>query len=327
MSDKKISALTAATTPLAGTEVLPIVQSGVTKKVATLDVTGGVYIGKGAGNIASNTVVGNLAGAAITTASNSVAIGNATSALLTTGIQNTAVGDQALYSNVTGNYNAAFGRATLVLCTGSQNSGFGWNAGVSLTSGANNAFWGHNAQPSAASVSNEYTYGDANVTKHRFVGGDIVIGTSGKGIDFSADGQAAGMTSELLDDYEEGTWTPTIAFSGGSVDTTYYAQTGKYTKIGNTVVVEGRMYINSKGSSTGDFEFRGFPFTANDYSALSLSIGSSITYTGMIFALINIGEARVSVQQMTESGVTTNLTQANINSPLIVFTCTYTTNA
>ena len=150
--------------------------------------------------------------------------------------------------------------------------------------------------------------------------------SSGTGVAFPAT-QSASSDANTLDDYEEGTWTPTIAFSGGSVDTTYYAQTGKYTKIGNTVVVEGRMYINSKGSSTGDFEFRGFPFTANDYSALSLSIGSSITYTGMIFALINIGEARVSVQQMTESGVTTNLTQANINSPLIVFTCTYTTNA
>jgi hypothetical protein len=41
MADSKISALTAATTPLAGTEVLPIVQSGVTKKVAISDVTAG----------------------------------------------------------------------------------------------------------------------------------------------------------------------------------------------------------------------------------------------------------------------------------------------
>jgi len=39
MADKKISALTAATTPLAGTEVLPIVQSNVTVKVATNDLT------------------------------------------------------------------------------------------------------------------------------------------------------------------------------------------------------------------------------------------------------------------------------------------------
>jgi hypothetical protein len=41
MADTKISALTAATTPLAGTEVLPIVQSGVTKKVSAANVTAG----------------------------------------------------------------------------------------------------------------------------------------------------------------------------------------------------------------------------------------------------------------------------------------------
>ena len=41
MADKKISALTASTTPLAGTEVLPIVQSGATVKVAVSDLTAG----------------------------------------------------------------------------------------------------------------------------------------------------------------------------------------------------------------------------------------------------------------------------------------------
>ena len=41
MADKKISALTAASTPLAGTEVLPIVQSGATVKVAVSDLTAG----------------------------------------------------------------------------------------------------------------------------------------------------------------------------------------------------------------------------------------------------------------------------------------------
>ena len=41
MADKKISALTGASTPLAGTEVLPIVQSGATVKVAVSDLTAG----------------------------------------------------------------------------------------------------------------------------------------------------------------------------------------------------------------------------------------------------------------------------------------------
>lgn len=63
--------------------------------------------------------------------------------------------------------------------------------------------------------------------------GNLVIGTAGKGIDFSADGQSAGMTSELLDDYENGTWTPSFKRSGGS--TPLQTSVGTYTKIGNTV--------------------------------------------------------------------------------------------
>lgn len=61
--------------------------------------------------------------------------------------------------------------------------------------------------------------------------GNLVV-ASGHGIDFSADGNAAGMTSELLDDYEEGTWTPD--FDGMPSDLCSYAT---YTKIGRVVTV------------------------------------------------------------------------------------------
>ncbi len=63
------------------------------------------------------------------------------------------------------------------------------------------------------------------------VTGNLIIGTAGKGIDFSADGSAAGMTSELLDDYEEGTWTPVYTGSTGSIGATAYVSNGTYTKI------------------------------------------------------------------------------------------------
>ena len=48
--------------------------------------------------------------------------------------------------------------------------------------------------------------GDVNITT-----GNVVMSTSGKGIDFSATASGSGtMTSELLNDYEEGTWTPSV---------------------------------------------------------------------------------------------------------------------
>ena len=65
--------------------------------------------------------------------------------------------------------------------------------------------------------------------------GNLVIGTSGKGISFAATADSAGtMASELLDDYEEGTWTPKLAPSS-SYATIHENGIGRYTKIGNMV--------------------------------------------------------------------------------------------
>ena len=68
--------------------------------------------------------------------------------------------------------------------------------------------------------------------------GDLKISTSGHGIDFSATSDSTGTTqSEILDDYEEGTWTPTIAYSS-SGSATLSEALGFYTKIGRMVYVQ-----------------------------------------------------------------------------------------
>jgi len=106
--------------------------------------------------------------------------------------------------------------------------------------------------PSRLSVSN----GDIQA-----VDGNVIIGTSGKGIDFSATADASGMTSELLDDYETGTWTPVITFSAGSGTITYTTQQGTYTKIGNLVTIRGRLTTSSIASRTGSATLGGAPYT------------------------------------------------------------------
>jgi hypothetical protein len=221
MADVKISGLPASTTPLAGTEVLPIVQGGQTRQVSVANLTAaratsalsftstndsfisGLRVGKGAGAISGNTVVGSNALISNTTGGANTAVGDQALILNTTGGNNTAIGWIALYANSTGanntaiglnvlsssttaSANTAIGVRSLNATTASNNTAIGYQAGSTATTGSNNAFFGYNAQPSAITVSNEYTYGDANVTKHRFVGGDIVIGTSGKGIDFGS---------------------------------------------------------------------------------------------------------------------------------------------
>ena len=95
--------------------------------------------------------------------------------------------------------------------------------------------------------------------------GNLVIKTSGKGIDFSATGDGSGtMSSELLDDYEEGTWTPALTFGGGSTGITYGSRSGTYTKIGRQVTLNFMVELTSKGSSTGDAIVGGVPYAISD---------------------------------------------------------------
>jgi hypothetical protein len=89
--------------------------------------------------------------------------------------------------------------------------------------------------------------------------GNVIIGTAGKGIDFSAATHAAGMTSELLSDYEEGTWTATV--KGGTTDpTTPLTGTGYYTKIGRQVTVIFELNAGDTTGATGQIIVSGLPF-------------------------------------------------------------------
>ena len=109
------------------------------------------------------------------------------------------------------------------------------------------------------------------------INGNLVIGTAGKGIDFSADPSAPGMTSELLDDYEEGTWTPTYEASGAAFTSiTMDIAFAQYTKIGRQVTIIAQMKtdaINITGA-TGIVLIKGLPFAAGVPSAMAIGYAS-----------------------------------------------------
>lgn len=115
------------------------------------------------------------------------------------------------------------------------------------------------------------------------VDGNVVIGTAGKGVDFSASSHTAGMTSELLNDYEEGAWTPTIR--GSTTAGTYEIQTNgcTYTKIGRQVTLNVFIQMASvvTGGGVGDLQITGAPFSkganSNPVAAVYLALG---TYLG-----------------------------------------------
>jgi len=85
--------------------------------------------------------------------------------------------------------------------------------------------------------------------------GNATPTTSGAGITFPAT-QSASTDANTLDDYEEGTWTPTV---GGNA--TYSSRSGQYVKIGRIVTVFGQMTINSIGTGSAQ-AIGGLPFTS-----------------------------------------------------------------
>ena len=96
--------------------------------------------------------------------------------------------------------------------------------------------------------------------------GDIVF-ANGQGIDFSATSDGSGtVSSELLNDYEEGTWTPAFTYSTSTtgLSISYSTQVGYYTKIGNIVHYSCDVRITSftKGSASGNLQLEGFPFAS-----------------------------------------------------------------
>jgi hypothetical protein len=108
------------------------------------------------------------------------------------------------------------------------------------------------------------TAGGLGVAKKAYFGDNIVM-ASGKGIDFSAtsDGTGASSVAEILDDYETGTFTPSLV--GGTTAGTYVMDaartTGSYTKVGNTVHVRGVISVSSVTSAgTGAARIYGLPF-------------------------------------------------------------------
>jgi len=107
------------------------------------------------------------------------------------------------------------------------------------------------------------TAGDLKVTN------DIIMLNNGRGISFAADTEdevgAGSVGSELLHDYEEGTWTPD--HNGPSFSTAV----GTYTKIGNRVFCQFKVVAAGDGATSGDWS--GLPFTIRNSSTMGIGGG------------------------------------------------------
>jgi hypothetical protein len=249
MADTKISALTAVTTPVAGTSVLPIVQTGTTKKITITELTGTQVSAAGEVGIGGDTT-GVVAGVTVTSKFCVKNEGANPVAGFVHANDTTAVSGSNTF--------ACRSRGTLAVPTIVQNNDSLWNMYIAGNDGTDLALAaeirvevdgtpGSNDMPgrillrttpdgSQAPVDAVKIDSAQNVTVSA---GNLVIGTSGKGIDFSADPSLPGMTSQLLDDYEEGTWTPNQGAGLSVVGA--FSSSGTYTRVGRLVTVTGNV--------------------------------------------------------------------------------------
>ena len=123
--------------------------------------------------------------------------------------------------------------------------------------------------------------------------GDLIIGTAGHGIDFSAQTANAGMTNELLDHYEEGTWDPAFNTSNSNWSGGISAANGNYVRVGKLAYIFGRVSWSSTGG-TGNLQITNVPFAmehGSDYDAqISVGYRENIGYPRLHTSLSNTSD-------------------------------------
>ena len=278
MADKKISALTAATTPLAGTEVLPIVQGApaATVKVSVANLT---------------------AGRAVSTGALSVVAGNATL-------------DNGYFLN-----------GKLVA---------GTSVGMLRRNSSDKVAIDEDGYGVVMGFGGRYSFaGGGDFTTNI---GNIIFGAAAKGVNFTANTPAAGMTSQLLNWYEEGTWTPVYVAGTGTLGAiTYQNVQGRYVRIGRQVTVTGGFYTSAfaAGTGSGDLLVGGLPF-ANGGTVNPISVGDSRLFTtnNPTGGQVNLNATTVTLYyRTTANGGINNLQVSDASNGaaanLVYFTATY----
>ena len=265
-----------------------------------------------------NTAVGGLALNSNTTASSNTAVGYNALANATTGTQNTAIGAEA-GDELTTSPNNVFvgmragnsvstgdGRNVFVgfdagrdVSTGSYNVLVGKDSGYLITTGSKNtvigAYTGNNGGLDIRTANNHIVLsdGDGNPRAVWNNNGDMYQYATGSGIFLG--GTAAG---NKLDDYEEGTFTPSIDIEGGGTVSTSSSY-GSYTKIGQQVIVHfGYAVTGTTGASASNaLQFGSIPFAAKSGAVegypitIRLQSASSAVYAwyGRLYASLTTG--------------------------------------
>lgn len=213
------------------------------------------------------------------------------------GISNWGIGDWAVFNgsvwqrveggaDLNGVNLSVTGTTTLSGLTAS--TALALNASKNVVS-VTNTGTGNNVLATSPSIATPTLTGDVSMTT-----GNLVVGTSGKGIDFSATPGTG--TSELFSDYEEGTFNAQV--TDGTNNATMGALSCRYTKIGRQVFIHGNVGTTSVAGLSGTIYISGLPFAVGSFSAGSLGYASGFNIPAGYSVTLggNPGESRVYLQ-------------------------------
>jgi hypothetical protein len=344
MSNVKISALPAATTPLTGTELVPLVQSGVTSQVAVSNIktapagsnTQVQFNNAGAfGASASLTWDGTsltatkLAGAHNGTVGATTPSTGAFTTLSTTGqitASNTAAAQEifkgwgAVGGAVADNGQIQIG-ATSTYCGVLQYDSSGnTTLYIDSTYNSNSSKIKIRTKTGGTAFDAITVTGDGSVAMGNGLSVTNTVGvgaatpsTSGAGITFPAT-QSASTDANTLDDYEEGTWTP-VDGSGASLSFT--GASGTYTKIGRLVTVIGTTTYPTTASGAVT-NIAGLPFTL---AATMYPTAAAMTDT--LFNVVGDGRASTAGMRLYKNGSNGYLVNSDMSGKYINFVLSY----
>jgi hypothetical protein len=244
-----------------------------------IDSSGNVGIGGTAGGNVKTQLLGSFPVIGGNANSNGIAIAmEVPSAITSSAFVFRSLPSIAASTATTNVYQYAAGNVTLGAGASLTNN-FGFHAD-GLTSATNNyGFYGN-----IASGSNRWNFYAAG-TAANYMAGTLQTGStigvgaatpaaSGAGITFPGT-QSASSDANTLDDYEEGTYTPTFGGTSSNPTVTYTTQSGAYTKIGNMVYLCARIVISAVAGGSGALQIS-VPFTPRSglYQAISCTYGS-----------------------------------------------------
>ena len=275
MADSKITALTALTAADPVNDMFPVVDvsdtsmaaSGTTKRISINNI----LACSPSATLASATITGDLtvdtSTLKVDSTNNRVGIGTASP----TGIFHAA--NLGTAGTTADNFNGYFSSANrnssvYILAKNTEGSNLYLGDGDSNTVGA--VIYDHTSNYMRFDV-NGAEAARFNSTANLVLKGGT-SGANGVGVTFPAT-QVDSSNANCLDDYEEGTFTPTIY--SGATGITYGTQSGSYTKVGRSVTVTVHLSTTAATVNGSQLTITGFPFASSDFGAGVIGYSSS----------------------------------------------------